>query len=286
MENIKSIGMVWLSKASLSNLNSSEGGSNFTELKTYDDGKKPYVSGQSLRHALRESLNRLHPESTTTGCTPESPCLKEDDCWTCDLFGYLNPQKGKGSERKWSPVKISPALGTLNRDIISDLLIRMSEKVKEDTGTKDQRLAHVQLVENTYKVGMVLDINAVKKDRKTRTIGLLKSIMNLSDLAKQSRNMVSFSPELYLLTVQHEYNQRIQRAFEIDQNENLNIELMETVCKDIKEQNQKNQIFCGLTPGIIKNEEEFKAKINELDIEMGMPVSMLNKVINVLEKEN
>ncbi|RKU14237.1 type I-B CRISPR-associated protein Cas7/Cst2/DevR, partial [Candidatus Poribacteria bacterium] len=62
MTNFKGITMVWLSKTDLSNLNAGEGGGgNVTELKTYDNGTKPYASGQSVRHALRESIGRNNP---------------------------------------------------------------------------------------------------------------------------------------------------------------------------------------------------------------------------------
>ena len=91
MTHIKGITMVWLSKTDLSNLNAGEGGGgNVTELKTYDNRRKPYASGQSVRHALREAIERNNPD--VFRCTPESPCGDVNNCWLCDLFGYLNPK--------------------------------------------------------------------------------------------------------------------------------------------------------------------------------------------------
>ena len=129
MTNFKGITMVWLSKTDLSNLNAGEGGGgNVTELKTYDNGLKPYASGQSVRHALRESIERNNPGVFL--CTPESPCGDVENCWLCDLFGYLNPKLGEGFDRRWSPIKATPALGQIANDIVTDLLIRMSDREK------------------------------------------------------------------------------------------------------------------------------------------------------------
>ena len=174
--SLKGITMVWLSKTDLSNLNAGEGGGgNVTELKTYDNGRKPYASGQSVRHALREAIKRNNPGVFL--CTPESPCGDVENCWLCDLFGYLNP----GVNRRWSPIKATPALGQTASEIVTDLLIRMSNKPKDEdqaespsdsevdtegspnndepnAETTDQRIAYVQMMENVYRTGLSLDV--------------------------------------------------------------------------------------------------------------------------------
>ena len=178
--SLKGVTMVWLSKTDLSNLNAGEGGGgNVTELKTYNNGRKPYASGQSVRHALREAIGRNNPGVFL--CTPESPCGKVENCWLCDLFGYLNPKPGQGSDRRWSPIKATPALGQIASEIVTDLLIRMSNKPKSEdeaelpndsetdteklpdddesnTETTDQRIAYVQMMSNVYRTGLSLDV--------------------------------------------------------------------------------------------------------------------------------
>ena len=184
---LKGITMVWLSKTDLSNLNAGEGGGgNVTELKTYDKGRKPYASGQSVRHALREAIERNNPG--VFHCTPESPCGDIGECWLCDLFGYLDPKPGQGSNRRWSPIKATPALGQIESEIVTDLLIRMSDKPKEEetessnesevdaeqvpddsetdtetTGSTDQRIAYVQMISNVYRIGLSLDVANIGK---------------------------------------------------------------------------------------------------------------------------
>ena len=185
--SLKGITMVWLSKTDLSNLNAGEGGGgNVTELKTYENGSKPYASGQSVRHALREAIERNNPG--VFHCTPESPCGDVKSCWLCDLFGYLDPKPGQGSNRRWSPIKATPALGQIESEIVTDLLIRMSDKPKkgepespsdseidteqssndsktdaETAGSTDQRIAYVQMMSNVYRIGLSLDVASIGK---------------------------------------------------------------------------------------------------------------------------
>lgn len=162
MSKLKGVTMVWLSKTDLSNLNAGEGGGgNITELKTYDNGRKPYASGQSVRHAIRQAVERLNPG--VLKCTPESPCGKVAECWLCDIFGYLNPQLDEGFDRRWSPLKVTPALGQIASEIVTDLLIRMSDKEKTETGGKDQRIAYVQMMANVYRTGLSLDVANIGK---------------------------------------------------------------------------------------------------------------------------
>ena len=181
---LKGITMVWLSKTDLSNLNAGEGGGgNVNELKTYENGSKPYASGQSVRHALREAIERNNPG--VFQCTPESPCCDIKICWLCDLFGYLDPKPGQGSNRRWSPIKATPALGQIANEIVTDLLIRMSDKPKmeddaespndsevdieqssddnEASGKTDQRIAYVQIMSNVYRIGLSLDVANIGK---------------------------------------------------------------------------------------------------------------------------
>ena len=187
MTHIKGVTMVWLSKTDLSNLNAGEGGGgNVTELKTYDNGRKPYASGQSVRHALREAIERNN--SGVFHCTPESPCGDIEKCWLCDLFGFLNPKLDEGFDRRWSPIKATPALGQIASDIVTDLLIRMSEKPKPKTRRsqteeeqensdnveqrkRDQRMAYVQMMSNVYRIGLSLDFANIGFARKAKYEG-------------------------------------------------------------------------------------------------------------------
>lgn len=183
----KSILVSWLFETDLTNMNAGEGSSNLKEIKTYNNGL-PYISGQSMRHALRQAMKRENPNEFK--CTPEYPCGDIENCWTCDLFGFLIPKKGS---KRWSPIKASPALGQIRYPLVTDLIFRMVEDIKcpnceskiyplsaregtsEISQGKDlkcpecgekfsapydirQALAHKQLIKNIYKSSISIDL--------------------------------------------------------------------------------------------------------------------------------
>lgn len=184
----KSLEISWIFETDLTNMNAGEGSSNLKEIKSYNNGL-PYISGQSMRHALREAMKRENKDKFK--CTPEYPCGDIKNCWTCDLFGYL--LTGEGSKR-WSPIKAAPALGQIREPITTDLIFRMVEDIKcpncgesiyplaaREEGQKDikkddplicpkceesfeapydirQALAYKQLIKNIYKTNLSIDI--------------------------------------------------------------------------------------------------------------------------------
>lgn len=187
MLDYKNVEVSWLFETDLTNMNAGEGSTNLKEIKSYNNGL-PYISGQSMRHALRESIRREHKRDFK--CTPEYPCGDIEDCWTCDLFGYLLPSEGS---KRWSPIKAAPALGQIRRDITTDLIFRMVEDIKcpecgdsiyplaardgEKTIEKDkplkcpncdkqfkapysirQAIAYKQLINNIYKTNLSIDL--------------------------------------------------------------------------------------------------------------------------------
>ncbi len=208
----KAIIATWLFKTDLSNLNAGEGSTNLKEIKTYKSGL-PYISGQSVRHALRKAIQRENPD--VYKCTVEYPCGDIKNCWLCDIFGYMLP---KGSKR-WSPVKVSPALGQLKTSITTDLILRLVNDIEcpkchkkinpfsaragkdGDTDVKKEKkidvgkeltcpscdqkfsapydirqaLAYKQLISNLYRVSISIDIKALGVEEVPDTVGDGKS---------------------------------------------------------------------------------------------------------------
>ena len=308
MNDLKGVAIVWLSKTDLSNLNAGEGGGgNVTELKTYDNGRKPYASGQSVRHALREAIHRNNPGVFL--CVPETPCTKVGECWLCDLFGFLNPKSGEGFDRRWSPIKVTPALGQVASDVVTDLLIRMSDKEKEGTQTSDQRIAYVQIMANVYRIGLSLDVanvgkvitpqydgkgkNAEFKGWETtveierqqkieRTIAVLDAIGGIADFAKQARNAASLAPDVFIASTHSRYSHRTLRALELDDAGNVNIEALRVVLQDLKDDGA--ELFCGFTPGVVENDETLTHLLDECQIEKVNPIRALKNLIEYVRK--
>ncbi len=300
--DLKGVAMVWLSKTDLSNLNAGEGGGgNVTELKTYDNGRKPYASGQSVRHALREAIHRNNPGVFL--CVPETPCTKVAECWLCDLFGFLNPKSGEGFDRRWSPIKATPALGQIVSDKVTDLLIRMSGIEKEGKQTADQRIAYVQIMANVYRVGLSLDVanigkvitpqydgkgkNATFKEWETtveiekekkieRTIAVLEAIGGLTDFAKQARNAASLAPDIFIASTHTRYSHRTLRALELDDDGDVNTETLRVVLQDLEDDGAK--LFCGFTPGVIQNDDALTHILDEFEIERANPLRALKNL--------
>lgn len=186
--NYKSLNISWIFETDLTNMNAGEGSSNLKEIKSYNNGL-PYISGQSMRHALREAMKRENKKQFK--CTPEYPCGDIKNCWTCDLFGYLLPSQGA---KRWSPIKASPALGQIRAPITTDLIFRMVEDIEcpkcgeriyplaaKDKDIKSikkdsdltcpkcdnkfkapydirQALAYKQLIKNIYKSNLSIDL--------------------------------------------------------------------------------------------------------------------------------
>lgn len=306
--DLKGVAIVWLSKTDLSNLNAGEGGGgNVTELKTYDNGRKPYASGQSVRHALREAIHRNNPGMFC--CVPEAPCTDVAKCWLCDLFGFLNPKSGEGFDRRWSPIKATPALGQIASDVVTDLLIRMSGIEKEDKQTADQRIAYVQIMANVYRIGLSLDIAnigkvitpiyegkgkdatfkgwettvEVEKEKKIeRTTAVLEAIGGISDFAKQARNAASLAPDIFIASTHTRYSHRTLRALELDDEGNVNTKTLQVILQDLKDDG--STLFCGYTPEVVENGDVLTQVLNEFGIEISNPLRALKNLTTHVQK--
>ncbi|HHV07673.1 MAG TPA: type I-B CRISPR-associated protein Cas7/Cst2/DevR [Firmicutes bacterium] len=286
---VKAISLVWLAKADLSNLNSGQGSGNLTELKTYDRGRKPYVSGQSVRTALFNTMAREHPEEFI--CTAELPCTDVEKCWGCDLRGFLAPKQDVGGERRWSPLKVTPALGQVASDVVTDLLTRHSVREKEDRASQDQRIAHVQMMANIYRLGMVIDVDNIGRiltpelkgtgqkqeftgwktavninpeQRRQRIAAVLDGIFNLSGFAKQARAAASLAPEIVLIAIQPTYSQRGLRALELDDAGAVKTELLASILGE--HQAVGNTLLFGYTPDVVTNDNELLATVTAAEL--------------------
>ena len=109
-------------------------------------------------------------------------------------------------------LKLHLPLGQIASDVVTDLLIRMSDKQKEDKQTSDQRIAYVQIMANVYRIGLSLDVAnigkvitpqydgkgkdakfngwettvAIEQEKKIeRTVAVLEAIGGISDFANR-----------------------------------------------------------------------------------------------------
>lgn len=323
MYELKGITIVWLSKTDLSNLNAGEGGGgNVTELKTYDNGK-PYASGQSVRHALREAIERNNPG--VFHCTPESPCGDIENCWLCDLFGYLNPKLDEGFDRRWSPIKATPALGQIASDIVTDLLIRMSDKPKpkigsaqteeeqensdnEEQSKRDQRIAYVQMMSNVYRIGISLDFANIGRVIKAKYEGTgskaefkgwekpvdislderlkraVAVIEAISGIADFAKQARNAASLSPDIFIASIHSRYTHRTLRaLECSDDGKVDT-ETLKVILEDlQDDDTQLFFGFTPSVVKNDDEFLATVKEFGLEPVNPLRALRNLSKVLQ---
>ncbi|OAT87027.1 hypothetical protein [Desulfotomaculum copahuensis] len=284
MEDLKCISLVWLARADLSNLNSGEGSGNLNELKTYDHGRKPYISGQSTRTAIFETMARSYPDKFL--CTPELPCTNVRECWGCDIRGFLATEEDVGGQRRWSPLKVSPGLGQIPGEIVTDLLTRSSTVEKKERKSTDMRIAHVQMMNNIYRFGLVIDmaniglvrvprmegkgkeqhfagweeaVHIPAEERAERVRAVLDAVFNLSGFAKQARAAASLSPDVVLMTFQPAYNQRGLKALELNGRGEVKLDLLRYALQEHRELG--HEVLFGYTPEVVSNGDQVIALV-------------------------
>ncbi len=294
--NKKAISAIWLSETGLTNLNSGVGGSNLVDLKKYkiEGVDYPYVSGQAMRYYLKESIRRL--ASSQEYCVANEKgetCGDITKCILCDLFGFMTTLKDQGAQIRVSPIKMSPAMGLLplNDNMTVDFLTR--RKPQESAGELKGDIVNVELAVNIYKAGLSIDLakvggeeiienkkmqikDSVSSDVKTaRVKTALEAFKNLSDYSKQARLLTDFTPNLILIAIQDKYNHVLQKALELKDGKNLNVERLDQVLRSLK----GDKIYAGLLSGTLGNEEDIKQILTKHGIELKTPIEAIDMVI-------
>jgi CRISPR-associated protein Cst2 len=295
--NKKAISAIWLSETSLTNLNSGVGGSNLVDLKKYkkDGVDYPYVSGQAMRFYLKESIRRL--VSAQEYCVANEKgetCGNITECILCDLFGFMTTLKDQGAQIRVSPIKMSPAMGLLplNDNMTIDFLTR--RKPQESAGELKGDIVNVELAVNIYRAGLSIDLakigaeelienkKMVIKDKvpsddikKLRVKTALEAFKNVSDYSKQARLLTDFTPNLILIAIQDRYNHTLQKALELEDSRNINIDRLDQVLRSLK----GDKIYAGLLSGTLGNEEDLKQVLKKHGIELKTPNEAIDTVI-------
>lgn len=313
---MKGIEIVWLSQTDLTNLNAGEGEANFIDVKKYKKNgvEYPYVSGQAMRHYFKEAIRRnLDGEYMCVPNDKGETCGNIKDCVGCDLFGFMTTiKKGTiipgypeghpgGAMTRVSPVKVSPAMGLLSfeENAVVDFLTRRHRMEK---GEMKGDIVNVEIGVNLYKCGIAIDVTRVggeeKIDEKTRSVKMeyyvdkdtrkkriskvIEVLRYLSDYSKQARLLTDFTPDIILIAFQDVYSHRLQKAFTLEDGR-LDLERLEAIISDVKEYSPK--IIAGILPGVIENENEVKAKLEELSVEVKSANEAIKEALDYLDKQ-
>ena len=295
-DEIKTIGLSYLTDGKLGNHNAGEGGSQTSTLKKY--GNKPYISGQSLRHAVKDYIKSQEPNKIN--CASEDSCGDIENCIICDL-GYMNtdldPSENFPTSRQ-SPLRMTPSVGVYDTPITTDMIVQfgVGGSVKKEEGSDESHgnsIAYRELTENVYSGAWTLDSYMVGRreseamyhdneigNRYERTIDnkiseserinrinlIIDALQHYSKLAGQSRHMSDFMPDLAICTRQPTYNQRISNALHVNsESKKLNIKALESVCKDIVNQDGEIYVSGTYNPNVITNWEEVFEMLESID---------------------
>lgn len=300
----KGINIVALSETSLTNINSGEGGSNTVDIKQYikNNEKYPYVSGQAMRYYLKSAIRRM---SDSKSCIPNNEgetCGRVAECEICDLFGFMSTVKGKGARTRVSPVKVSAAMGLLRMDENSNLDLLTRKKTNDD-GKSSGDIVNVELSTNIYRYGISIDVarvgseEEVKSDdvlkyvveikdrvsqdiKKDRIVKTINAVRNITDYSKQSRLLTDFTPDFVLISLDKNYTHRLQKAIEIDESKNINIERLKGIIEELI--SAESKVLMGSISGCVRNLDEVKEALKGMKVECLSVKEAFDKAIELL----
>lgn len=299
MSETKAIGMAYLSHGQLGNHNAGEGGSQLSNLKMYNN--KPYISGQALRHAVRDALREITDEGVD--CSPEDACGEIETCKLCDILGYMNTdfkggQDGKPNTRT-SPLRVTPAVGQKEMPVTNDMVVQFgvggSVKKEEDSDSDHgNSIGYRELIENTYRGSWMIDISKIghreieymegdeaghrynrqledyldSDEKEERIKDLLTALQNHCHLAGQSRHMADFMPDLAVAATLPSYNQRVANSLHLRNEDELETNALQSVLQDIVDQGGEVYISGTYNPEVISNWDEVKAVVDSFGDEV------------------
>jgi CRISPR-associated protein Cst2 len=284
----------YLFKTTLGSVNGSFTEGNVSTVKkiTTPDGRtRPYISGQSQRHAIRqiigESGYELSPLFTTENKkgVDVSAGLPEkyiDD----DLFGYMIASKSE-NRRRTAPVRVAAAVGLFPFRGDRDLGTKSKEQTGEAGMEAGGNMFETEVYYNYFRTTILLEVDRIgvyrafelSKDEREAVVknGGIKSLRNetrqdrlraffsaLTTLwggGKQSRVLTDLAPKFIVTTIQSAKTPVLLENLVVNDKEELVVEPILETLRDYSAIIQKT--FIGLRSGIFRNENEVRTTLSE-----------------------
>jgi CRISPR-associated protein Cst2 len=179
---------------------------------------------------------------------------------------------------------------------------------------------NVELTVNIYKAGVCIDVQRVgreeepqeiqsateanrrfpirsvylrdyvsEQERSRRIALLLDAIKDFSDYSKQARLLTDFTPDLVLITLQHNYSHRLQKALELrnDGTATVNSERLRQILTEVREElvnvNGSPAWWAGMVDGIVDNAEEVRTVLRDLGVPILTPRQAIDAAKRALE---
>jgi len=279
------INIGYITKTNINNLNSSESPGNLIiakKIRDYKGDAYVYVSGQAMRHYIKETMNELGMgltpvddkgelmiESTKSGDERYEDIIKNNT--DLDLFGFMEAAKGSKqiALRRWSPVKVSPMVSIYLWKGESDLLTRRKKDAKGGDIVKvevnafnfmrgtimiDVDAVGSYVEEITYETKEVID-NSEKKERLNCLIEALK---HLDGGAKRARLLDDITPKFVVISKQKTGAPIFLNALMLDDKGGLRTDLI----KEAVDEYKLDDYLIGIRSGIFSNEEDVKEEFS------------------------
>lgn len=192
----------------------------------------PYISGQALRRYIRDTMRdilkdrndenlKMSPEEESSDkkspiVTAGDPRQYIDD----DLFGFMRAIKrleSKGTRRRTSPLRVSPAYGMFKLNSDRDLGTRSALEVRKSAEAGGS-IFETEITSNMFRSTLLLELDRVgvwkgyettsekdkdggvldEDERKARIIVLLESLKYLWGGGRQTRLLVDLTPQFII----------------------------------------------------------------------------------------
>lgn len=313
MAKTNCISATYLFKTTLGSVNGSFTEGNVSTVKkiTTPDGRmRPYISGQSQRHAIRQiigengyELSPLFASEKGKGVDVSAGLPEKyiDD----DLFGYMIASKNE-NRRRTAPVRVSAAVGLFPFRGDRDL----GTKSKEQTGDAGMEaggnMFETEIYYNYFRTTILLEVDRIgvyrafelsKEERETASKnGGVKTLVNderqkrihaffsaLTSLwggGKQSRVLTDLAPKFIVTTIQSAKTPVLLENLVVEDNEALSVAPIIETLQDYKAIIQKT--FIGLRSGIFHNESEARAELEKAGYTVKPVNESLNEVLTAI----
>jgi CRISPR-associated protein Cst2 len=312
-KNINCVSITSIIKTSIGSINGSFTEGNISTIKkiTTPEGLYiPYISGQSLRHSLRESISdsdySLSEIKKTTAIrgvdhTDGDPINFIDD----DIFGYMIAETNN-NRRRTAPIRVSPAVGLFPYMGDRDLGTKSKEGVEgQELGGN---MFETEIYNNFFRTTILLELDRIgvfkkielgkdknktenvildQEERTKRINTFLNALLRIWGGGKQSRFLTDLTPKLLISTVQTAKVPIFLESLQISKDCEIHTNQILEVLNDY--QNIIESIFIGIRSGIFSNEQEVISElqsqnINGKKISVG-PINMFIENIMSLLKE-
>ena len=154
-------------------------------------------------------------------------------------------------------------------------LVQIDEQRGRRRRRRGESEAEGEAVKPIFSVQLQAYIDDAERARRISL--LLDAVKDFSDYSKQARLLADFTPDLVLVTLQHNYSHRLQKALELegDGTTAVNLERLRQILTEVREEvvsvNGAPAWWAGVVDGIVGNAEEGRAVLQELGVPILTP---------------